>query len=129
VDKVLRTDPSQPLPTCDNRRVISQIIHRFNNAERKTWKRGFSISQVSHPHSRGDNLRQDAYGEPPLVPIRYCETTAHMTNGKNYSMHYFIEAKMGFVGVSWGTEFCVHGLDPWRVYNGACEIAHPVGAR
>ncbi|MEN0088408.1 MAG: hypothetical protein AAF737_08245 [Pseudomonadota bacterium] len=125
VEKVLRTDPSLPLPGCEDKRVLKKITKRFNWAERNTWHRGFEINTLGHPQQKGIDTREDELSDFPLVPVRYCEVTAQMTNGQNYSMHYIIEAKTGFVGVSWGTEFCVHGLDPWRVYDGRCRVAHP----
>ena len=124
VEKILEWDASTPLPVCDAKTVVRTITKRFNRAEKSNWKRGFTIDQIGQISERRQDLRSDEFGDPPLVPARYCNATAHMSNGQTYSMHYFIEAKAGFVGVKWGAEFCVHGLDPWRVYNGRCEIAH-----
>ncbi|MEO0636236.1 MAG: hypothetical protein AAFY73_06265 [Pseudomonadota bacterium] len=125
VEKVLRTDPSLPLPTCENQRVLGKVTRDFNWSERNTWHRGFEIESVSHPQEKGIDTREDDYGDVPLVPARYCEVTAHMTNGQRYSMHYIIEAKTSFVGVNWGVEFCVHDLDPFYTFGGFCRAAHP----
>ncbi|MEM1364615.1 MAG: hypothetical protein AAGH82_02585 [Pseudomonadota bacterium] len=125
VETVLETDPSLPLPVCDNRRVLKKITRDFNWAERNTWHRGFKIDTLGHPQQKGIDTREDQFSDVPLVPVRYCEVTAHMTNGQRYSLHYIIEAKSGFAGVGWGAEFCVHGLDPWNTFGGHCRAAHP----
>lgn len=127
VEKILRTDPSLPLPGCESTKVLKKITRDFNWAERNTWNRGFEIETLGHPQQKGIDARDDQFSDVPLVPTRYCEVTAHMTNGQRYSMHYLIEAKMGFVGVGWGAEFCVHGLDPWNTFDGYCRAAHPGG--
>ncbi|MEO0498421.1 MAG: hypothetical protein AAF141_13810, partial [Pseudomonadota bacterium] len=82
VEKVLRTDPSLPLPNCESTRVLNKITRDFNWAERNTWNRGFEIESLGHPQQKGIDTREDQFSDVPLIPVRYCEVTAHMTNGQ-----------------------------------------------
>ena len=121
VDHVLKTDPSLPLPNCDAPRVANTIMRRFNSAESKYPAHGLKIAQLSGPDETRTDLRDDEFGDIPLVPMRLCAATATMSNGATYRMNYSIEAKSGFAGVLWGVEFCVDGLDASFAYNGDCR--------
>jgi hypothetical protein len=37
-------------------------------------------------------------------------------------MHYLIEEGAGFAGFGWNVEYCIHGLDPWKYYDGRCRV-------
>ena len=46
---------------------------------------------------------------------------AVMTNGDYRVVYYTIEHGVGFAGIGSSVDFCVLGLDPWHVHDGACR--------
>ena len=40
-------------------------------------------------------------------------------------MHYSIQEASGWLGIGWGIEWCVVGLDRNWAYNPACRMAQP----
>jgi hypothetical protein len=40
-------------------------------------------------------------------------------------MHYSIQETTGWLGIGWGVEWCVAGLDRNWAYNPACRMAQP----
>lgn len=101
---------------CDNRSVLMRIMQRFAYAERKTWHRGFEIASIENAR-----LSYHPYAEPGLVLRRYCVAESVMTNGDVHKLYYAIEFGQGFAGLGNYVDFCVLGLDPWRVHDGACR--------
>ncbi len=104
-------------PSCDHPKVLGQIVERFNWAEENTWHRGFYLSDITRTRER---VVQDGYKR--LVPRRYCRGHAILTNGRHPTLFYLIEANAGFAGTGFNVEFCVNGLDPWRVHDGNCRV-------
>lgn len=104
-------------PQCDEARVLSKIISRFNWAERRQWKRGFGLEEVRQPRER---TGEEWPGSD--IPRRFCRGHAILSNGTHPTVHYLIEGGQGFAGNGFKVEFCVDGLDPWRVYDGRCRV-------
>ncbi|MEM7303094.1 MAG: hypothetical protein AAF468_18595 [Pseudomonadota bacterium] len=107
----------QSFPACDDAKVLRKILHRFNWAERRTWHRGIELTSV-------DSIRERPpfVGDDYRVPRRFCRGRAHLTNGRSPRVHFLIEQGGGFAGTGFNVEFCVDGLDPWRVYDGSCRV-------
>lgn len=103
-------------PECHEVKVLGDIVERFNWAEEETWKRGIYMSDLDDVRAR---LLQDDVDR--LVPRRYCRATATLTSGHHRTVFYLIEGGGGFSGNSFNVEFCVEGLDPWRVHDGSCR--------
>ncbi len=103
-------------PQCHETKVLGKIVERFNWAEEETWHRGIYMSDLADVRPR---LVRDA--EHRLVPRRYCRATATLTSGHHRTVFYLIEGGGGFAGNGFNLEFCVEGLDPWRVHNGSCR--------
>jgi len=118
---ILLTAPTQAhetFPTCDNERVLKKLVKRFNKTEKIYWdERGLQLNEVTRPHLHNENPF-------PQSPInrRYCHGTAHFENGRNRRVHYLIEEGAGFAGFGWNVEYCIHGLDPWKYYDGRCRV-------
>jgi hypothetical protein len=102
---------------CANKRVLRQIVDRFAWAENRTWHRGFVIARLENPQLRYDVPAE----EVGMVPRRYCEARAVMTNGETYTVYYTTEEELGFASIGDYVDFCVLGLDPWRVHDGFCR--------
>ncbi|MBO6815170.1 MAG: hypothetical protein JJ891_09915 [Rhizobiaceae bacterium] len=108
----------ETFPQCENEKVLRKVVKRFNQTERIYWEeRGLSLERISGPH-----LHNDHYLPESPINRRYCHATAHFQNGKRRRMHYLIEEGAGFAGFGWNVEYCIHGLDPWKYYDGRCRV-------
>ena len=102
--------------TCADSRVLARITKRFAWAERNTWQRGYEIATIEDPH-----LRYTVFNGPSTIRHRHCRATALMTNGARHTLFYTVSAGMGLASIGQGVDFCLAGLDPWRVHGAACR--------
>ncbi len=101
---------------CANSWVLGHIKGRFASAERHTWRRGFVMASLENPRQNSH-----PYAEPGHIRRDYCVAEAVMTNGDVRAVYYAIEHGVGFAGIGRYVDFCVLGLDPWHVHDGACR--------
>jgi hypothetical protein len=101
---------------CASPHVVGRILERFAWAERTTWHRGFVMASLDNPRLSGH-----PYFEPGLIRRDYCMADSLMTNGSAYTVYYAIEYGVGFASIGNYVDFCVLGLDPWRVHDGGCR--------
>jgi hypothetical protein len=107
-----------PFPQCDSSKVIKKLVKRFNKTEKIYWSaRGRHLNTVAHPHLHSENPFPDS-----PINRRYCHGDAVFSDGKKHRIHYLIEQGAGFAGFSWNVEYCIHGLDPWKYYDGRCRV-------
>ena len=109
------------IPSCDNPIVEAKIKKRFR---RHTAPKVLERDLVIDAFSRIRQARYDI-GNPSPLARRYCEARALFNDARSRPIYYFVEEQTGFVGIKWNVEFCVSGLDPWRVYDGRCRTARP----
>ena len=102
---------------CANKRVLRQIVDRFAWAENETWRRGFVIARIEEPRPRYYIGPRDL----GTIPHRHCVARAVMTDGRSYTLYYTTEEEMGFASIGDGVNFCLAGLDPWRVHDAYCR--------
>ena len=102
--------------SCAAAPVLNAIVTRFAWAERNTWHRGYVIASLDNPRSSNH-----PYFEPGLIRRDYCMADSVMTNGEFRTVYYAIEHGVGFASLGNYVDFCVLGLDPWRVHDGACR--------
>lgn len=107
-------------PSCGDSKVLNKISKRFNQAENDTWYRGIHMDSISRPHGHD----RSGFEDSPIYR-QYCHAYANLSNGKSPKVYYLIEEGMGLAGFGWNVEFCVTGLDPWRVYDGYCRTVRP----
>lgn len=107
-------------PECTDDKVLQRISSRFNAAEDRTWHRGLHVESISRAHWHG----QSGFEESSIYR-RYCHAYANLSNGVTRKVHYLIEEGQGFAGYGWNVEYCVTGLDPWKVYDGYCRTVRP----
>ena len=115
-------------PGCHDPKVLERIVDRFNDAEEDLWKRGLVMTAIRNPRERAE-LTEPRLGEHDerLIPRRYCTASA-VLNDLNRHKHphrkvlYLIEGGEGFAGTHYEVFYCINGLDPWRVYDGQCEV-------
>jgi hypothetical protein len=110
--------PVQPeaATACANPNVLGRIMERFAWAERNTWHRGFVMVSIEDPRPSGH-----PFTEPGLIKRDYCMGESVLTNGQTHAVYYAIEYGVGFASIGNYVDFCVLGLDPWRVHDGACR--------
>lgn len=109
------------LPACTSEKVLRKIVRRFNHAERVYWQeRDLTLDHVSEAHEHQSDLFPDS-----PINRQYCHGDAHFENGDKHRIHYLIEQGAGFAGFTWNVEYCIHGLDPWRYYDGRCRVLSP----
>ena len=96
--------------------VLSGVISRFNWAERNTFKRGFELSALTNPRANPDPVLNVG-----VIPKRYCVAEAMMSNGTRSTAYYVVLMGQGLAGIGNGLDFCILGLDPWRVHDGECR--------
>ena len=106
----------ETFPQCDDQKVLRDIIKRFNWAEQNTWQRGFGLDDITEVRER-----TVVAGENEAIPRRYCRGHAQLSNGRHPTVLYLIEGGQGFAGTGHKVQFCVNGLDPWRMFDGSCR--------
>jgi len=110
------------LPACEEQKVLNKIVSRFNQTERIYWEeRGFSLSSVTDPHLHAHNPSKGLE-----INRNYCHGYANFADGSKRRIHYLLEEGAGFAGFTWNVEYCIHGLDPWRYYDGRCRSLSPI---
>lgn len=101
---------------CADPTVRSRIMERFAWAERNTWQRGFVMASLENGRLSGH-----PYAEPGIIHREYCMADAAMTDGTWRTVYYAIEFGVGFASIGNYVDFCVLGLDPWRVHDAGCR--------
>ncbi len=104
-------------PACDDSKVTKKLLKRFNKTEKIYWQeRALQISDISDRHFHTDyNLPDSNFDR------RFCHGTAEFADGSKRRVHYLIESNAGFAGFTWNVEYCIHGLDAYRYYDGRCR--------
>ncbi len=109
----------QPIVTnnpCADPTVRKRIMERFAWAERNTWHRGFEIASLAN-----GRVGEHPFFEPGIIHREYCTADATMTNGRAHQVFFTIEFGQGLASIGNYVDFCVLGLDPWRVHNEGCR--------
>jgi hypothetical protein len=102
---------------CTEPGVLNYIQRRFTWTDRHVLKRGLAIDAIHRAH---ENRRRPAAELRPIGRT-YCHATAHMNDGRKRQIWYLIENGMGFAGYRDNVEFCIDGLDPWKVHGAWCR--------
>jgi hypothetical protein len=106
------------LPACEA--ALDVIAQRFAQKESRFWNSNLQILGF-------DRVRETAFRPwaEQTVPRRYCSAVAQVSDGRNHTVHYSIVEDGGIIGMFWGVEWCVVGLDRNWAYNPACKMAQP----
>ena len=59
------------------------------------------------------------------MPGRFCSAIIQISDGRTTVVHYSIAEDTGMIGMTWGVEWCVVGLDRNWSFNPACKMARP----
>jgi len=110
------------VPLCDDPSVLSEISSKFGRKESEYWVSNLEILAI-------ERVRQAAFrpwaGAPQAIPRRFCNGIALVSDGRKHAIHYSILENSGWLGVGWGVEWCVVGLDRNWAYNPSCRMARP----
>ena len=108
------------VPPCDSGSALSKISDRFAQKEGTFWNSTLTISGF-------DKVREVAFRPWPVntIPRRFCAGIVRISDGSQHPIHYSIGEDTGLLGVTWGVEWCVVGLDRNWAYSPACKMARP----
>ena len=108
------------MPACDFRPALDRIIGNFLTKETRFWNSELKIVGI-------ENIRETAVlaWEAQSIPRRFCSGTALMNDGVRHPIYYSIGEDTGMIGMDFGVNFCVVGLDRNWAYGPACRAARP----
>ena len=108
------------LPPCNNRAALDRIIGDFQIKEARFWNSRLEIVGI-------ENIQQTALmaWAAQSIPRRFCSATAVINDGARHAIFYTIVEDTGMIGIDWGVNFCVVGLDRNFAYGPACRAARP----
>jgi hypothetical protein len=108
------------MPACDYPPALDRIIANFRTKEFGFWNSDLRLVGV-------ENIKETAVmpWAAQSIPRRFCTGTAVISDGQKHPMYYSIAEDTGMIGMDWGVNFCVVGLDRNWAYNGACRSAQP----
>jgi hypothetical protein len=108
------------LPPCDDRAALKKIAARFSEKEGSFWRSNLEIKGFEAVRETG--FRSWAANS---IPRRFCSGYALLSDGARRPVHYSIAEDQGMIGMSWGVEWCIVGLDRNMAYSPACRMAQP----
>ena len=108
------------VPACDSPAVLEKVQTGFAEREANYWRLGLTISSV-------DRIRPIAWRPwgADYIPRRYCVARARTSDGRVRTLSYNIIEGAGPIGMTWGVEWCVSGLDRLFYYAPDCKMARP----
>jgi hypothetical protein len=108
------------VPLCEEHDPLKMIQRRFGTKEGKFWNSDLKIVGF-------EQIEEVAWQPwaPGTIPRRFCRASALVSDGVRRPLYYSITEDAGMLGVSYGVEFCVVGLDREWAYQPACKMARP----
>jgi hypothetical protein len=111
---------SADLPPCDDPGVLARITDRFGQKEAEYWNSTLQIGSFDRVHQIG--FRANGLG---YIPRRYCVARAQVSDLKPRAVIYAIQEDSGIIGLGYGVEWCVVGLDRNLAYAPGCQAVRP----
>jgi len=111
---------NRDMPPCDYPPALHEIMKDFGTKEGRFWNSDLKIVGI-------EGMRETAYlpWAAQSIPRRFCHATALINDGARRPIYYSIASGTGMIGMGWGVNFCVVGLDRDWAYNPACRAAKP----
>jgi len=108
------------VPPCDYPAALSKIQSRFASKEGAYWNSSLALMEF-------DKVRQIAFRPwaEGTIPRRFCSARVLVSDGRWRPVYYSIIEDGGMIGMTWGVEWCVVGLDRNWAYNPLCKMARP----
>lgn len=108
------------LPACDDAGALHKIARAFAEKESRFWNSSLEIAGFDHLRLVSTNPWSQNN-----VPRRFCSGRALLSDGRVRTVSYTIMEDQGLIGLTYGVEWCVHGLDRGRSFDPACRMARP----
>ena len=102
---------------CTSSSVLSFIDSRFDSKAARYLHSDIDIIGLD----RVGTGRFEGRNATHSVERQYCHVRATMSDGRKRTIWYLIERNWAFAGLGTSVEFCVSGLDPWRIYGRDCR--------
>jgi hypothetical protein len=108
------------MPACDYAGALDRIIGDFHTKEARFWNSELEIVGI-------ENIRETAElaWAAQSIPRRFCSGVAVISDGRRHPIYYSIAEDTGVIGMDWGVNFCVVGLDRDSAYGPGCRAARP----
>jgi hypothetical protein len=108
------------VPACDYSAALDRIIVNFHIKEYNFWNSQLRIVGI-------ENIQETAWlpWAAQSIPRRFCSATALINDGARHPIYYSIAEDTGMIGMNWGVNFCVDGLDRNDAYSPGCRAAKP----
>lgn len=108
------------LPACTDQFVLGEIANRFATTEDRYWNTSLRIVGF-------ERIRETAWRPWGLdvIPRRFCSGLVTTSDGIKRRIDYSVREGLSFIGLSWGTEWCIDGLDRHYAYAPHCRQAQP----
>jgi hypothetical protein len=113
-------DYSRDLPSCDFHAALDRIIGDFRSTEFRFWNSQLRIVGFENIHEIATMT-----WAAQSIPRRFCGGTAVTNDNAKHQIYYSIAEDTGMIGIDWGVNFCVVGLDRDAPYGPACRAAQP----
>ena len=116
------------IPPCEA--ALGTIASRFAQKEGRFWNSdlqilGFDrVREIAFRPWAPETVAWRPWGLD-YIPRRFCTAVAAVSDGRNHTVNYSIGEDTGIIGMIWGVEWCVVGLDRNWAYNPACKMARP----
>ena len=111
---------SETLPACDDAGVLHRIRDRFAQKESEYWSSSLTLGEIDRIAEIGYRANGLAY-----IPRRYCVARAQLNDLKPRNVIYAIQEDLGIIGIDYGVEWCVVGLDRNLAYAPGCQAVRP----
>ena len=113
-------DYFRDMPACDYPPALDRIIGSFRTKEIRFWNSELQIVGIEH-------IRQTAVlpWAAQAIPRRFCSGVALINDGVRHPIYYSIGEDTGMIGMDFGVNFCVVGLDRNFAYGPGCRAAKP----
>ena len=108
------------LPSCDNPDVLDRISSRFEATEHEYWNSGLAIVGYEQISTRA--LRPWGLDH---IPRNFCRARARFNDQSLHDVVYSVIEDQGIIGMTFGVEWCVVGLDRNFAYAPDCKQETP----
>jgi hypothetical protein len=108
------------MPACDYPAALDRIIANFRTKEFGFWNSEMRIVGF-------EDIQENASlpWAAQSIPRRFCSAVAVINDGARRPVYYSIAEDTGMIGMDWGVNFCVTGLDRNWAYYPDCRAARP----
>jgi len=111
---------SARVPLCEDSGPLREIRINFGRKEGRFWNSELEIVGF-------ENVQEIAFRPwaAAAIPRRFCKGVVLVSDGVRRPVFYSIIEDGGIIGMTYGVEWCVVGLDRNWAFNPACKMARP----